>query len=316
MTFFGCQLNKFVYFCSHNIINIPMKKLFLSLFALLLCGNLLYSQNHEILPLDEPTTLSVKEGWVGNTNVSMVTRLEDAEYVIAPRQIEPQINGSVTAVKFYHYPYQEYNTTSYTIKIYEGAQLQWYDQSRRLYEYSSCGQLVYSQDYTASGEGWQTVELDTVYTIPDGEFWVGVQMHGLGTVVFGDESNAVEGQYFFTEMYDYNWYWSPTYFYNSSLYQDVLYSLGLAIRVQGGASIDEVSQSFSIYPNPVADQVHIMAEDLEHITLFDLSGRIVHEYNVSGNETRLDLSDLGTGLYFVKVVTKNGSAVKKVNVVR
>ncbi len=266
--------------------------------------------------MDATTELSAKDGWIGNTNLTMFTRLEDAEYVIAPRQIDPTINGQITSVKFYHHPYEEYNTSSYTIKIYEGADLQWFNQDRHLYEYTSCGQLVYNQDYTASGDGWQTVQLTTPYTIPAGEFWVGVQMDGMGTVAFGDENNAVEGQYFYTEMYNYNWYWSPTYFIDSYSGQDVLYSLGLAVRTQSGTSIDEASTKFSIYPNPATDQVHISAEEMEAITLFDLSGRIIREVSVSGNETHLDLRDLSTGLYFLNVVTKNGSSVEKLNVVR
>lgn len=293
-----------------------MKRLLLPLMVLLLCSNVLYSQNIEALPFDEETSLSVKDGWVGNTNLTMFTRLEDVEYVIRPRQINADVIGQITKVKFYHHPYEEYNTTSYTIKIYEGGELQWFDQDRHLYEFISCGEMVYSQDYTASGDGWQTVYLTTPYTIPEGDFWVAVQMHGMGTVAFGGENSAVENQYLFTEMYNYNWYWSPTYFYNSSLYQDVLYSLGLAVYTQESTGINETGSVFSVYPNPATDNVHIVAEDLEYITLFDLSGRIIREVSVSGNETHLDLSDLGTGLYFLNVVTKSGSSVEKLNVVR
>ncbi len=293
-----------------------MKRLLLPLMVLLLCSNVLYSQNVETLPLDEETSLSAKDGWFGNTNLTMFTRLENAEYVIRPRQVNSEVGGQITKVKFYHHPYEEYNTTSYTIKIYEGGELQWYDQDRHLYELSSSGQQVYNQDYTASGDGWQTVELNTPYTIPDGEFWVGVQMHGMGTVAFGGENSAVENQYLFTEMYNYNWYWSPTYFFDNNAWQDVLYSLGLAVYTQGASCIHEAGATFAVYPNPAADQAYIQAEGLENITVFDLSGRIVREMEVSGNETTLDLNGLHNGLYFLKVTTRNGSSVKRLNVVR
>ncbi len=275
-----------------------MKRLLLSL-ALLLLGNLLFAQST----------------WIGNENLSMFTRLEDSEYVIAPRQIQPDVNGQITALKFYHNPYQEYNTDSYTIKIYEGVDLQWYNQSLMLYQLSSCGELVYSQDYTASGTGWQTVELDTPYTIPEGEFWVGVQMHGMGTVVFGGEATAVEGQYYFTDMYNSLWYWKPTYFFDSQAWQDVLYSLALSVCVEEATSVGESDDALvSVFPNPASDQVCVKAEGLRHLTVCDLSGRVVKTLPVSGDAVSLDLEGFAPGLYLLTLTTDQGSFVERLSV--
>jgi len=294
-----------------------MKKHFLPLFLLLSFSSVLYSQNHETMALDDVTANSAKAGWVGNQALSSFTRLQDAEYVIAPRQIEPEVSGQITSLKFYHHPFQEYNTTSYTIKIFEGIDLQWYNQGLHLYEYASCGEVVYTQDYTASGDGWQTVALDTAYVIPEGEFWIGVQMHGMGTMALGGASQAVEGQYFFSDMYNYNWYWSLPVIFNSSMWQDELYSLALAVYVEEVTAVDDNAEvKVAVYPNPASNQVCVDANGLERIDIMDLSGRVVRQLAVTGNCVSLNLSDLSSGLYFLNVVTMQGSSVHQLNVMR
>ncbi|MCR5014092.1 MAG: T9SS type A sorting domain-containing protein [Bacteroidales bacterium] len=252
---------------------------------------------------------------MGNEALDMFTRLEDSEYVIAPRQLNPDVEGQITQVRFYYYPYQEYNTASFTVKIYEGIDLQWFNESMHLYHLESSGQLVYSQDYVASGTGWQTITLDTPYIIPEGEFWVGVQMHGMGTVAFGGAADAVLGQYFFTDMFNYKWYWSPTYFFNSTLWQDVLYSLCIGVYVEEYTAVDEASESaVAVYPNPASSQVRVEAEGMQSITLYDLSGRMVRELKGCDDVISIDLSGLNAGLYFLSVVTEEGTFVERLSV--
>ena len=206
-----------------------MKKC-LSLCAALIFSTFVFAQNN--FKLDAPKTTQ-EEGWVGNENVSNFSLFEDAEYVIAPRMFSPDLTGQIDAIKFYRNAYNEYNTTQYTLKIYENVNLQLFDQSLHLYYYESCGDLVYSQDFTAETNGWVTIDLDTPYNIKSGDFWVGIQMHGMGTIVTGDAGYSVEGMYYYTEMNNYVWYWSPTYFWLN--YEDVLYSCGFSVHVVEGA---------------------------------------------------------------------------------
>ena len=205
-----------------------MKKVLFAVIALLFWE---FSFGQEIIKLDEVQPTTEKDGWVGNLNVTNFTRLENVKFVISPRHVDPDISGQITQLKFYYHPYQEYNTNSFTLKIFEGVHLEEYNAGLDLYYYSSCGEEVYSQDFTASGDGWFIVDLDVPYQIPEGEFWIGAEMHGMGTLAFGDENNAIRGDYFYTEMYEYDWYWKPTYFFNS-MYDYILYSSGLAVKVE------------------------------------------------------------------------------------
>lgn len=205
-----------------------MKKTILFVMALALSGMVSAQQ---LIKVENPEPTD-REGWVGNTNLSHMAMMENTIMVMAPRQMNPDINGKITSLKFYRQVYGEYNTASYTVKIYEGIDLKWYDENMNYYYFNSCGNEVYSQDYTASAEGWQTIELDTPYNIPNEEFWIGVKMNGEGMAVFGDQDGAVLGQYYYSDQYDFEWYWKPSYFVVN--WDEFLFSLGMAVYVEPG----------------------------------------------------------------------------------
>ena len=197
-------------------------------FALALVMMAFVAPAQEIMKLSNPVASQDKEGWTGNVAVSSFVRLEDAEFAIAPRAFDQNLQGLMTKVKFYRNPYEEYNTTSYTLKIYERPNLVLVNESLGLYDLNSCGELVYEQSFTSTTTGWDEVELVEPYLITDDDFWVSIKMNGLGTVVIGNENNASEGDYFYTKMYEYVNYWSYSYFFNSA-YDYILYDCGLAV---------------------------------------------------------------------------------------
>lgn len=209
-----------------------MKKIMLFI-ALLCAGRMISAQ--EVMKLENVVAPTEKDGWIGNTNLAYMSVMADAIMVMAPRQIDPDINGKITSLKFYRQVYNEYNTASFTLKIYEGIDLQMYNEYMNYYYFESCGEEVYSQDYTATEEGWQTIELDVPYEIPDGEFWIGVEMHGDGMAVYGGQSDAVRGQYYYSDMFEFVWYWKPSYFVVD--WDEVLFSLGMAVYVEPGSAV-------------------------------------------------------------------------------
>ena len=78
-------------------------------------------------------------------------------------------------------------------------------------------------------------------------------------------------------------------------------------------AIDELASSFSIYPNPVNDKLYI--ETLTQtqtltVEIYDMFGR--QQSTVNGQQTScIDVTNLNSGIYFVKVVTDNGEVVKR-----
>ncbi len=77
-------------------------------------------------------------------------------------------------------------------------------------------------------------------------------------------------------------------------------------------STDEfVLSQFNLYPNPTNSQIRIQISEnlqLEKINFYNNLGQLIEE-NI--NET-IDVSKLSKGIYFVEIVTVNGSATKKV----
>ena len=78
--------------------------------------------------------------------------------------------------------------------------------------------------------------------------------------------------------------------------------------------IDEFSSAFNLYPNPVNDKLYI--ETLTQtliVEIYDVYGRrqVIETPSHQGNLI-IDVTNLDSGAYFVKVVTENGEAVKRI----
>ena len=84
------------------------------------------------------------------------------------------------------------------------------------------------------------------------------------------------------------------------------------ILVSDETSIIEENIAFDIYPNPVNDRLYIETQTLT-IEIYDVYGRIQKLRNSETQKLRnsIDVSNLKSGVYFVKVVTENGEAVQR-----
>ncbi len=75
-------------------------------------------------------------------------------------------------------------------------------------------------------------------------------------------------------------------------------------------SVDEINTNesgFTVYPNPVTDVFTVSMKDSQfkgNIMLTDMSGRIIKQININGNET-ISVSELDSGTYFVTVYGDN-----------
>ena len=70
-----------------------------------------------------------------------------------------------------------------------------------------------------------------------------------------------------------------------------------------------------IYPNPASDKLYIATEtEVEEVVVYTITGVVVSQQSTDNRQQTLtiDLSDLKSGIYFVKVVTENGNVVKRI----
>ena len=77
---------------------------------------------------------------------------------------------------------------------------------------------------------------------------------------------------------------------------------------------EEQISSVQIYPNPVNDRIFIEAEtEIEEVVVYDIYGRHqVTETPSHQGDLSIDLSDLKSGIYFVKINTEKGNIVKRI----
>nr|WP_321243233.1 T9SS type A sorting domain-containing protein [uncultured Psychroserpens sp.] len=87
--------------------------------------------------------------------------------------------------------------------------------------------------------------------------------------------------------------------------------------VEDALSVDDSNFiAFDMFPNPAKDKVTIRlnANNFGNVTvnIIDLQGKLILEKQISeGNNLELDIADLQSGLYFVKLNANNKSIVKK-----
>ena len=78
--------------------------------------------------------------------------------------------------------------------------------------------------------------------------------------------------------------------------------------------IEEQTSSFNIYPNPVSDKLVIETEEtIEAVTIYTITGVIVGQQSTVNSQQSLsiDVTNLNSGVYFMKVVTENGEAIQR-----
>jgi hypothetical protein len=96
------------------------------------------------------------------------------------------------------------------------------------------------------------------------------------------------------------------YTYNCGLFE-------LSVADVGIKNIDNVEEVI-IYPNPTTNDLIIEGKDLNKIEILDITGKLVfsnHLISISSNQN-IDISNLKSGIYFIKVITTQGEIVKKV----
>ena len=74
-----------------------------------------------------------------------------------------------------------------------------------------------------------------------------------------------------------------------------------SIQAAGNVNVD-------VYPNPTTDKVVVDAADLMYVVVLDLNGRAV----MTSYESTVDLVNQPAGIYMLRIVTTDGTALRKV----
>ena len=166
--------------------------------------------------------------------------------------------------------------------------------------------LLTTKNFTVSSnetENYVTVKISGgVQLDPTKNLWIALSNQGVnypaaGCNYVGDPNGSL--------VY-YNNAWQPIFELADLNYTWMIKAVTSATQPAG---IDDINiEDIDFYPNPVDDMLHI-SEDVDKVNVVDINGRIV----ITANNTHvIDMSNLSNGVYFVRVVTDNGTAIKKV----
>lgn len=76
--------------------------------------------------------------------------------------------------------------------------------------------------------------------------------------------------------------------------------------------VAEISSKFNIHPNPVNDVLFIESgENVEQVTIYNMTGVMVHDMECGMQNVELSVSDLDGGVYVVKVRTENNEVISR-----
>jgi len=108
------------------------------------------------------------------------------------------------------------------------------------------------------------------------------------------------------------------YYFGFNVYsaadQNNLYVDNINIQVSLNAGSFD-NNTFSAYPNPVKDMLNLsFTQNISDVTVFNLLGQKVLSVNMNASKGQVDMSNLSSGTYLVKVNTEN--AVKTIKVIK
>lgn len=77
---------------------------------------------------------------------------------------------------------------------------------------------------------------------------------------------------------------------------------------------DHLSDCIHLYPNPAREYVDLVLDgnalDIRNVEVYDVYGRLVNTLDMTGAPTRINVSGLASGMYFVRLRTSAGTATK------
>ena len=80
--------------------------------------------------------------------------------------------------------------------------------------------------------------------------------------------------------------------------------------------VDENEAQVKVYPNPAKDRVTIEVEGMTLISVYNTLGQCVIQSEVAESQTTIDLQNMSTGLYLLRIVTGEGTISKRIVIER
>ncbi len=76
----------------------------------------------------------------------------------------------------------------------------------------------------------------------------------------------------------------------------------------------QISDKVKVYPNPANSQITVEAKNIVNISILDIHGRIIKISDDQSDLQTIDVSDISTGNYFIRIKTNENTFVKNIAV--
>ena len=181
------------------------------------------------------------------------------------------------------------------------------------------GPAVYNGDWISTGPGWGHLypgidanwNIQGILTGTPIEGWLSVDPAS-GTVVSGDydevtvtydATNLLEGTYLADLVFNTN---DPV-----NQYMEV----PVTLTVVDGTGIGEGDAGrieMLVYPNPASNMVNVQSNlSIDRLTIYNHIGQAVEEVFVNAKSASVNTSNIGSGVYFIRIETANGYTTQK-----
>lgn len=146
----------------------------------------------------------------------------------------------------------------------------------------------------------------------DGEY-TRIKLLGANATSYTDNTANQEGHYYYKLYASYQdlecesapacWKWDHNQFFLHVYYSPT------------GVEELEASQ-VAVYPNPATSRFTVEGNGLNHVSVYNTLGQMVYDANCEGNMAEINLGDVETGIYMVRIATENGMATKRITVIK
>ena len=152
-----------------------------------------------------------------------------------------------------------------------------------------------------------------IYRKAEGGEYERIKLAGAGTTSYTDNSSLEEGHYYYKVVAYYQGI-DCTAAPAAWVGDDNQYYLHVYYSPTGVEEIE--SGKMALYPNPTNDCFTVEATGMTHVTVFNMVGQVVYTADCTADVMNINLGNVESGIYMVRVETANGEINGRINVVR
>ena len=109
-------------------------------------------------------------------------------------------------------------------------------------------------------------------------------------------------------------YYVRTRLYNSATSGDTTYATFMvtANAPSGVSNVSRSNEELSLYPNPATSEINLVyggTADVKTVSIYNIIGKLMSVYRISGNSANMSLENMPGGIYFVRLADTQGQIV-------